>query len=459
MTRARMRTILAGATVTAAVAGAVAGAVLAPAAAAPVAPGQKGVRVTAVRVGPYPGDLAVTASRAYVATQDSPGAITVVNTRTSSVSQRVPVRPFPGAVTLSPDRSRLYVASASTGWISMLDTAAGAVVGQFRTGGAPQALAISPDGTRLYVAGPDDSQIVVHALPNGAIMARIPVAGLADSLAVHPDGTRLYAMVDDPRVGVAVIDVASGSVRTVIAVGPSGQGWQTAIAVGPDGRRAFAMVNPGPPQPGFIGVIDLSAGRLAGTIPVGADLRDATLGPGGTRLYVTVAGSGRGGPAGSNGLVAVIDTGSSQVIGTLSLDGPGRRGLSTQELAVSPDGLRLHASLPGPRGWLATASLASVPATPTMPLSVRTIPSGRAATISWQPPASGHGVVTEYVAIATSIVEGAGQPGVACRTAALSCRITGLDPGLGYTIRVQARNAAGWGPAAYGPDAGTSQAG
>ncbi|MDO8307106.1 MAG: fibronectin type III domain-containing protein [Actinomycetota bacterium] len=455
MTRARMRTTL----VCAAVTTAMATAVLAPVAAAPLAPGQKGVRVTAVRVGTYPGDLAVTSTRAYVASQDTRGEITVVNTRTSLVSRRVPVKPIPSAVTLSPDRSRLYVASASTGWISILDTATNTGAGQFRSGGAPVASAISPDGTRLYVAAWDDSEVVVHALPNGAVLARIPVPGLADSLAVHPDGSRLFAMVDDPRFGVAVIDVASNVVRTVIDLGQTGYPLGTALAVSPDGRRAYAMANPRPPQPGFVAVVDLSAGRLAGTIPVGADLRDAALGPGGTRLYVTVAGSGPGGPAGSNGLVAVIDAGSSHVIGTLSLDGAGRRGLSAQEVAVSPDGLRVHASLSGPRGWLATASLASIPATPTMPLSVRTTASGRTATVSWQPPASGGGVVTEYVAIATPIVEGPGLPGVACRTVTLSCRITGLDPTLGYTVRVQARNGAGWGPAAYGPDAGTSAAG
>ncbi|MDP1879238.1 MAG: fibronectin type III domain-containing protein [Actinomycetota bacterium] len=455
MTRARMRTTL----VCVAVTTAMATAVLAPVAAAPLAPGQKGVRVTAVRVGPYPGDLAVTSTRAYVATQDTRGEITVVNTRTYSVSRRVPVKPFPRAVTLSPDRSRLYVASASTGWISILDTATNTGAGQFRSGGAPVASAISPDGTRLYVAGWDDSEVVVHALPNGAIVARIPVPGLADSLAVHPDGTRLFAMVDDPRFGVAVIDTASNVVRTVIDVGPTGQGWQTALAVSPDGRRAYAMANPKPPQPGFVAVVDLSSGRLAGSIPVGADLRDAALGPGGTRLYVTAAGSGPGGPAGSNGLVAVVDTATSQVIGTLSMDGAGRRGMGTQELAVSPDGLRVHASLPGPRGWLVTASLASIPATPTMPLSVRSTRSERAAVISWQAPASGGGGVTEYVAIASPIVEGLGEPGVVCRTVTLTCRISGLDPTLGYTILVQARNAAGWGAAAYGPNAGTSEAG
>lgn len=449
MARARLGTVLTGTVLTVGVVTAL----LAPASAAPLAPEQQGVRVTATRVGPYPGDVAATSSRTYVAIDE---AIAVVNARSTSVSTRIPVKPFPQAVVLSADGTRLYVASGSTDWISIIDTTTNRVSGRFRSGGAPVAATISPDGTKLYVAAWDKSEIVVHTLPSGAILTRISVPGLADSLAVQPDGTKVLAMIDDPRFGIAVIDLATNSVRSTIDVGPSGQGWQTAIAISPDGRTAYAMANPSPPQPGFVGLVDLVAGRLTGSIPVGADLRDADLGPGGTRLYVTAGGSGPGGPTGSNGLVAVVDTASSRLIGTLSLDGAGRRGLGTQELAVSPDGSRVHASLTGPRGWLATAPLASVPATPSMPLSVRATRTRSTVTISWRPPETGNAAATEYVAVATPIVEGLSATSMFCRTEKLSCRISGLDLDLGYTILVQARNAAGWGPAAQGPNAGTS---
>lgn len=94
------------------------------------------------------------------------------NRRLQPNGQRIPVGRHPGALALSPNGQRLFVASASTDRIAVLDTRTGAAVTTLADaapagpseGATPSALALSEDGTRLFVAESDANAVAVFEL-------------------------------------------------------------------------------------------------------------------------------------------------------------------------------------------------------------------------------------------------------------------------------------------------------
>lgn len=95
---------------------------------------------------------------------------------------RIRVGRHPSALLLSPDDSRLFVASASTDRISVIDTKQRLVLtnlldsppGGPGEGSTPSALALSADGTRLYVAESDNNAVAIIDL--AALTSGIPTA-------------------------------------------------------------------------------------------------------------------------------------------------------------------------------------------------------------------------------------------------------------------------------------------
>jgi YVTN family beta-propeller protein len=100
----------------------------------------------------------------------------------------IPVARHPSALLLSPDGTRLFVASASTDRVSVIDTRDGRVITELcdsapsgpGEGSTPDALAITSDGRRLLVAEADNNAVAIFQL-SGAT-AGIGEAGGADSL-------------------------------------------------------------------------------------------------------------------------------------------------------------------------------------------------------------------------------------------------------------------------------------
>ncbi len=107
---------------------------------------------------------------------------------------RIRVGRHPSAMTLSPNGSRLFVASGSTDKVSVIDTRSLRVVATLDDpspaatgeGSTPNAIAISPDGGRAFIAEADNNAIAVFTLSAGtsglatvstadALIGRIPV--------------------------------------------------------------------------------------------------------------------------------------------------------------------------------------------------------------------------------------------------------------------------------------------
>lgn len=99
---------------------------------------------------------------AYVAINDrSGGRVLVIDTATHAQVAVVPVGAFPGAATISPDGSSVYVANITTANVSVIDTATNTVVATVPVGSFPRAIAFTADGASAYVTNGNSNSISV----------------------------------------------------------------------------------------------------------------------------------------------------------------------------------------------------------------------------------------------------------------------------------------------------------
>jgi YVTN family beta-propeller protein len=203
------------------------------------------------------GDIAIApdGAQAYVAA----GLVYVIDTATNAVvhsfapeAAAIPdVTNTATAVAVSPDGTRAYVAVTTFnmtgggfgagGAVVLVDTASAAVVGRIDLGSLPGAIALTPDGSRVYVAiqstfvntgygagfFPGRHIVVIDMVTTGAAaIIDLGATGpnwtqqnTAAGIGVTPDRSAVYAVV--PRLGVvAVADVNTNLVTTLIAVMP-----------------------------------------------------------------------------------------------------------------------------------------------------------------------------------------------------------------------------------------------
>ena len=106
---------------------------------------------------------------------------------------------------LSPDGSRLYVASLSLGYVSVLDADSLRPLGQLEVGGPPTSVAVSPDGQTAYVCHRKshldrfDTQTFLRT-------GSLPLPDAPLRVVASPDGKRVYIQMGD---GILIRDVSS----------------------------------------------------------------------------------------------------------------------------------------------------------------------------------------------------------------------------------------------------------
>ena len=270
---------------------------------------------------------------------------------TISVPVTVPVRPLEVAASKTPiplgawpdflatKDSKVYVLNAGESTISVIDTDTNTVVatsGQLPAGGA---MALSPNGTRLYVADYLGTHVYVLDSQNLA-QAGAPinvVTTYGGTLAVSPDGKRLYVGSVTPNPNgygysagyVSVVDTVARSVIAEIPVNSSSVG---NVAITPDGNLLY--VN----DPTGVHVVDIATRSRIAFIDVGGKQADVAFSADGSRAYITNF---------SNGLLHVIDTETNAVVAKPTVDiAPWTSGAyeydSPTGLAVSPTDGRIY---------------------------------------------------------------------------------------------------------------------
>lgn len=195
-----------------------------------------------------PGAMAVSADgrRLFIACAAA-NRILVLDTRRAMVTNVINVPASPSGLALSSDGGRLYVTCAAPeSTVAVFDTASGRLQNKLSAGHTAMAPQLSPTGRTLYVCNRFDNDVSVIGLPAGREIARIAVSREPVAAALTPDGRWLLvanhlptgrADVRDAAATVSVIDTAANRVAKIIVL-PKGGGLLRGVAVSPDGRVA-----------------------------------------------------------------------------------------------------------------------------------------------------------------------------------------------------------------------------
>ena len=129
------------------------------------------------------------------------GSVSVIDLKSHKQINSIEVGLHPGAMVLSPNKDRLYVACANSDIISVIDTKKDAVVDEISVrmekdlpfGSAPNALEISKDGKQLYVAnGTDNALCVIQLDNNNKILGFIPTGWYPGAVILDKNGDFIY---------------------------------------------------------------------------------------------------------------------------------------------------------------------------------------------------------------------------------------------------------------------------
>ena len=278
-------------------------------------------------------DLALSpdGSRLYVASNSNhtnAGTISIIDTATSRVARTIPLSTGATDIAPSPD-SRLYALDL-WGSLKVIDTATNTITSAITPASGAGRFEVNPDSSRLYTINGDGTVSVINTA-NNAVTQTIPIAPVGrrlSSLAISPDGRSVY--VSDSIDTVTTIDTATNTVTNVIQIPLIDWAGLSDLAVSPDGNRVYVAT-----YGKTLAVIDTVNNTVTTNI-AGKSLGSAEIAvsPDGRRLYV-VSGCAEAGNC-ANGKVSVIDTTTNTLTATIPL------GASPTKLAISGDGHLLY---------------------------------------------------------------------------------------------------------------------
>ncbi|GAA3195163.1 hypothetical protein GCM10010532_012750 [Dactylosporangium siamense] len=412
---------------------------------------------------------------------------------------------------------RVYVANFGLGSVTVIDGATGGIVAQtVPTAMNPVAVGFVPGAGKVLIAHADSTVWVLDTSNNTASWPGVmnpPIGSMTTSLAVAPDGQTFYLGAGS---GVYAFDATTYARKgaTIAQSGTVGQ-----IAVSPDSETVYATSGSGS-QGVYVYRADSFANALPVepsdtiTLPGSVPAEGVAVDPGGSgRLYVTTgsdgkivvaspqtsipgnptqaaatAGSGQADvawepPALSGGSLITAYTAQAYAGGVLqsgrtcTLSSPFTPPLTCTVTGLT-GGTAYTFKVTATNGSGAGADSAeSAPVTPTAPAgtapgapTIGTATAGQGqADVTWTAPLSdGGNAITSYTVQAYA--GGVSQSGKTCTltspfTPPLTCTVTGLTNGTGYTFRVTATNGVGTGsesgdssiatPAATAPGAPT----
>ncbi len=324
-----------------------------------------------IPVGVRPHSIALSANgkKAYVSNQWSDN-VYVIDLKAEKVTDTLKTGNGPAGIALSSDEHYLYVVNSYTSDISVIDLKSGREHKRLSAGNNPTGIGMAPDKSKLYVTSrrallmpygePVVCELTVIDDQHKRVTDRMDVrsAYMMENVDFTPDGELAIMPLIRPKNLVPSIQVERGFMMTngfgVIEQKPEGRIIQFLvdepnsyyadpfdIAITPDGKRAFIS------QSGvdLISVIDLDSVRalidesttemleyysnhlgisnryVIKRIPTGANPKGLALSPDGKKLYVAEHLEDR---------IAVINTDSLEIMGTIDLKGPGRITMARQ---------------------------------------------------------------------------------------------------------------------------------
>lgn len=191
-----------------------------------------------VRVGAQPVHMVASPDGRYVfVTNFSGSSVSVVDTRTWTLTRTIATPAAPHSIVLSPDGRTAYVACYLGASVAILDLASQSLVGSIALPSLarPYGLSVSSDGRYLYTSDNFSNQLYTVDVAARRTIAAAPL-GLAPALiARSPDGRTLY-VANGRAHDLSVFDVATNpAAPREVATVPL-EGYPHGVSVTPDGR-------------------------------------------------------------------------------------------------------------------------------------------------------------------------------------------------------------------------------
>lgn len=197
------------------------------------------------------------------------------------------------------------------------------VIATVAVGSAPQGIVVTPNTDFVYVANGGSLTISEIETKTNTVVLTIPLSYSPGALAITPDGSTLY-VANYYDSSVSVIDTASNTVTTTLPLseGPS------YLAVSPDGSQVYVLCN-NEESDGIIAIIDTATNQvLTTTIAIGGFPQSLVFTADGNYAYEV------NDPA---SVVSVINTATQSVSSTLRTNQ-----LYAGGLALLPNGKKLY---------------------------------------------------------------------------------------------------------------------
>jgi YVTN family beta-propeller protein len=127
----------------------------------------------------------------FFVTTDLPPSVLEIDPKTRSVVRALDVgQERPHMLHLSADEKKVWTANSGSGTVTSLSLT-GDARKHINVGGVPMGFALSPDGTRLYVATRSSNEVVIIDTASDEVTTRLTVTGEPVRLQVTPDGRYL----------------------------------------------------------------------------------------------------------------------------------------------------------------------------------------------------------------------------------------------------------------------------
>lgn len=153
----------------------------------------------------------------------------------------VPLGPGAGAITVSPDGSKAYIANhydftnLHSKTVSIVDLRTYKLVATVTCGNSPSSLALIPSGSKLYIANRDDGTVSVLDTTTNQVTSTVSVSKSPTSIMASPDGKCVYVVTDQGDIYTIATanDTVSDCVSLGKQVGPA--------IITPDGKELLVV--------------------------------------------------------------------------------------------------------------------------------------------------------------------------------------------------------------------------
>src|SRR5262245_48074030 len=133
--------------------------------------------------------------------------IGVVDLATRKLVRMLPSGQDPESFDLSLDGKTLYVSNEETAEMSVLDLSTGAITSRVKIGGEPEGVTLRPDGREVYVTCEEDNEVYAVDTTTLKVAARMKTAARPRSIVFTKDGSTAF-VTDENAATITVINPA-----------------------------------------------------------------------------------------------------------------------------------------------------------------------------------------------------------------------------------------------------------